>query len=333
MKAKIKPRIDLEKRTRLETVIPLATPFIVFVDPSDTCNFQCKFCPTGDRKLMRRTTGRNHGPMDFGLYQKIIADIGAFSSPLKVLRLYKDGEPLMNPRFVDMVRYARDSGCCERIDTTINASLLSKEKIDGMIEAGLTRINISIEGMNAGQYERFSSFKINFERLVDNIAYLYVSRRSCEIIIKINGDILSEEDIALFYKTFGDIADGISVEHVMSCWPEFALKDVKINEQVGIYGQAIKEVQVCPYIFYSISVNSDGTVSACFLDWERRIVAGDIKTQTLKDVWLSDKMNALRRMMLEKKRGEHPVCRRCSQLSHGMPDDLDAFTDELRNKF
>ena len=50
MKAEIKPRIELENRTKLEEVIPLATPFVLFVDPSDICNFHCKFCPTGERR-------------------------------------------------------------------------------------------------------------------------------------------------------------------------------------------------------------------------------------------------------------------------------------------
>lgn len=43
MKAEFKPRIDLKNRTKLETVIPLRTPFIINVDPADICNFQCKF--------------------------------------------------------------------------------------------------------------------------------------------------------------------------------------------------------------------------------------------------------------------------------------------------
>lgn len=39
MKARLEPRINLIGRTPLETVIPLATPFIVFVDPASSCNF------------------------------------------------------------------------------------------------------------------------------------------------------------------------------------------------------------------------------------------------------------------------------------------------------
>lgn len=107
MKAKIKPRIDLNNRSKLETVIPLKVPFIIFVDPSDACNFRCKFCPTADRSLMKRI-GRSFKTMDFALYQKIIDGICEFEKPIKVLRLYKDGEPLLNPRFAEMIRYAKE---------------------------------------------------------------------------------------------------------------------------------------------------------------------------------------------------------------------------------
>lgn len=89
MKAQIKPRIELENRTRLEEVIPLRTPFVIFMDPADTCNFKCKFCPTGHKELMKNISGRNFGIIDFELYKKIIDDICEFEEPIKVLRLYK----------------------------------------------------------------------------------------------------------------------------------------------------------------------------------------------------------------------------------------------------
>ena len=111
MKAIIKPRIDLDNRTKLDKVIPLSTPFIINVDPSDKCNFQCKFCPTGDRVLMRNTPGRNFGTMSLDLFKKIVDDICDFEQPIKVLRLYKDGEPLLNKNFGEMIRYAKLKKC------------------------------------------------------------------------------------------------------------------------------------------------------------------------------------------------------------------------------
>lgn len=329
MKAKIKPRIDLTNRTPLETVIPLSVPFVIFVDPSDRCNFQCKFCPTGDRELMKRTPGRNFGNMDFQLYKKIVDDICEFERPIKVLRLYKDGEPLLNPRFADMIKYAKDKGCAERIDTTTNASLLTKKKAKEIIEAGIDRINISIEGVSEEQYLNFSKYKINFKSFLDNIRYLYENKGNCEIIIKINGDVISRADVERFFELFGDMADGLSVEHVMSCWPEFELKEVEVNKDVGIYGQPVKEVMVCPYVFYSFSINSDGTASLCFLDWERRLIIGDVKTTSVKDIWYGEELLDYQVMFLKKKRKHHPVCKDCGQLTHGSPDDIDVYADEL----
>ena len=332
MKAEIKPRIDLINRTKLETVIPLNTPFIINIDPADICNFQCKFCPTGDRELMKQTVGRNHGIMDFQLYKKIIDDICEFDNKVKVIRLYKDGEPLLNPYFADMVKYAKQSGCCDRVDTTTNASLLSHEISDKIIEAGLDRINISIEGVNEQQYLDFSGYKLNYAALVDNIKYFYEHKTNTEMIVKTNGDILTEEQKQRFLDTFGDITDGIFIESIMDCWPTFEQNKVEVNEERGIYGQEIHEVLVCPYVFYSFAVNSDGTISLCFLDWHRKLVIGDAKKQKIKEVWLGKEMKNYQKLFLEGKRKTHYICQNCGQLKQGQPDDIDMFANELLKK-
>ena len=93
------------------------------------------------------------------------------------------------------------------------------------------------------------------------------------MIVKINGDSLSEDQKKEFVDTFGPIADGIWIESVMSCWPEFELRDgVSVNQDRGIYGQPIQEVSVCSYPFYSFSINPEGTASLCFLDWGRKLL-------------------------------------------------------------
>lgn len=333
MKAEFKPRIDLKNRTKLETVIPLRTPFIINIDPNDRCNFQCKFCPTGDRSLMEKTPGRNHGNMSWELYTKIIDDICQFEDKVKVLRLYKDGEPLLNPRFADMVSYAKNSGCCDRVDTTTNASLLTKENSKKIIEAGLDRINISIEGVTEEQYWDFSKYKMKYQELVENIAYFYEHKVNTEMIVKINGDILTEEQKQQFLDTFGDITDGIFIESIMDCWPTFEQKKVEVNQERGIYGQQIREVLVCPYVFYSFAINSSGKASLCFLDWHRGLEIGDANLQSVKDIWQGEKMREYQKMFLEGKRKEHPICAECGQLRQGQPDDIDMFREELLKRF
>jgi len=143
MKARLEPRINLQGRTALETVIPLATPFIVFVDPASSCNFKCTFCPTGHRDLITET-GRFNGVMKFDVFKKIIDDLSEFEKPIKVLRLYKDGEPFLNKRLAEMVAYAKQSGRVDYIDTTTNGTFISPDRVGPVIEAGLDKINISV---------------------------------------------------------------------------------------------------------------------------------------------------------------------------------------------
>ena len=76
MKAELKPRINLENRTPLETVIPLSTPFVIFVDPASACNFKCTFCPTGHRDMIAET-GRFQGAMKLDVFKKVIDDLAA----------------------------------------------------------------------------------------------------------------------------------------------------------------------------------------------------------------------------------------------------------------
>jgi len=329
MTAQIKPRINLENRTALETVIPLATPFVLFVDPVNTCNFQCTFCPTGDRKLIK-STGRWQGRLDFEVYKKVIDDLDEFDQPLKVLRLYKEGEPLLHTRFADMVSYAKASGRVQYIDTTTNGVLLTPDRIGPILDAGIDRINISVDGMSDAQYWEFTKTQVNFDQFVANLRHLYEHKGQCEICIKIPGDILGDADRQRFFDIFGEIADRVFIENFAPCWPSFDVEEragIQIIE--GIYGNAIQEVSTCPYIFYSMAVNTDGTVSLCFLDWARKLVIGDTRTQSLKDIWNSEAMHRHRISHLMGCRKEDPTCAACGQLSHCLPDNIDVHAPML----
>jgi MoaA/NifB/PqqE/SkfB family radical SAM enzyme len=329
VKATIKPRINLDERTKLETVIPLSTPLTLFIDPSSGCNFRCKFCPNGDPKLIR-STGRYQGIMDFAVYRKIIDDLKEFEKPLKVLRLYKDGEPFLNPHLADMVAYAKQQGVAQAIDTTTNGSLLTMQRVKPVIDAGIDRINISVDGLSNEQFLEFARVKVDFQAFVENIMRLYEIRGNCQIFVKIAGDFLSEEEKQFFYATFGDCADQIFIENVAPCWPQFDVAEkLDVHFEKGIYNQPVSEVSTCPYIFYSLSINADGLVSLCFLDWARKLILGDCRIEKIKDIWLGEKLHNYRVLHLEGRRKEHPICGVCGQMSHGLPDNIDPFAVEI----
>ena len=222
----------------------------------------------------------------------------------------------------------------EYIDTTTNGSLLEPSRVGPVIDAGLDKINISVDGMNQEQYMRFTKFDFDFDKFVKNVKWLYGHKKQCEIAIKIPGELITEAQREEFFQTFGDYCDRIFIENFAPCWPEFNVEErtgVKISK--GIYDQPIIPTETCPYIFYAMSVNADGLVSSCFLDWGRKLIVGDTRSESLKSIWGSSAFNRLRLQHLEGKRCENPVCGKCGQLTHCLPDNIDQYREMLLPKF
>lgn len=62
-------------RNILSEVVPLDTPYVLFLDPCGACNFKCKFCPCNNSDYLSQ---QRHEVMDMELFQKILADIEEF---------------------------------------------------------------------------------------------------------------------------------------------------------------------------------------------------------------------------------------------------------------
>jgi MoaA/NifB/PqqE/SkfB family radical SAM enzyme len=333
MKAKVQQRINLDaQRTPLEQVLPLSTPFVLMIDPSSTCNFRCRFCPTGDTRLIQ-STGRYQGFMKLDLFKKIITDLDEFDTPIKVLRLYKEGEPLVNPHLPEMIHYARQSSKVLRIDTTTNGAVLKPELNRRLIDAGIDQINISVNGIRDEQFLDLTRARVNFSKYLENIRDLYDNRKNCTVYIKAIYENMTSQEREQFLEIFGDVCDRIYFEHLQPNWPGFHFDYIQVDYEVGHYGQELRERQVCPFIFYMIVVNSDGSVSLCVQDWGHKLVVGETTHEKLRDIWLGKAGNAHRRAHLEMRRCENPVCAICPVMKHGVLDDIDAHAPNILEKF
>lgn len=309
MKAEIKPRIELEGRTKLETVIPLSTPYLVFLDPSDKCNAKCNWCPTGNGEAKKYKKAQL---MDLDLCKKIIDDLAAMPEIIKTLRLYKMGEPLLSPYLWKIVKYAKDTGRFGQVDLTSNGILLTSKRGGQLIDAGLDKIFISVPNNYNDAYR-------------DRIKNFIAHRKNCKAYLKIVGDGMKEPDKETFYRDFGD-ADRVFIENRINCWPNFSAGD---SPNVGIYGNPLTDVNTCPYPFYSLTINSDGTVSICYLDWRQQMILGDLRVESFSKVWNGQKLKYFRIMQLKGERHKQPFCVNCGQLTHGAPDNLDEYATDL----
>lgn len=319
MTAKLTPRITLENRTPLQDVIPLSTPYLVFLDPCDKCNAACNWCPSSlqPRNIaLRKAAGRITQHMEWDLYKKIIGDLCAMPEPIKTLRMYKDGESILNRRFPDMVKLAKDTGRFRQVDTTANGMYLNPSMNKAIVGAGLDKMFLSVP-------QGFT------EKYIDNITHLFsISRGRMKIHAKIIGNGITDHRKREFLEVFSEISDSISIENLAPCWPGF---DVKKADGKGIYGQALpdKEPLVCPYLFYSLAINSNGTVSLCFLDYLHQNILGDLGRETVASIWNGEKLKALRTMHLKGDRKHHPFCGNCQQLVYGAADNIDPYAREI----
>ena len=262
----IQTRLSSEPRNNLCDVLPLQQPYVLLVDPSSLCNLRCRWCPSGYDNLIAETK-RAQQIMPFELFEELVRQAAEFKVPFKVLRLYKEGEPLVNPRFEEMVGLAKQSGCFSRIDTTTNGLLLTPERNRKLVQAGMDQINISVNGVNAEQMYKHTGRKVDFEAYVRNIQDLWEHRGNCTIYIKSIKDVLTEQEQAEFFRLFGNMADRVYLERLSPAWPGF---DITLSgyhfEAVGNYEQLLEDRMVCPYLFYIMVINADGSVSTCVGD-------------------------------------------------------------------
>lgn len=318
----------MENHVELGKVVPLKQPYVLLIDPSNLCNFKCKFCPTGNKELIK-STGRYQGLLDFDLYKKVIDDLKEFSEPIRVLRLYKEGEPLVNPNFAKMIKYAKESGFVKKIDTTSNGALLNPKLNGEIIEAGLDQINISVNGISSEQIYYYTNTKVDFSEYVKNIRDLYENRGNCEISIKSIKENLTPDEQKRFFDIFGEISNRIVLENLSPAWPQFEFTDIKMEFNSGNYGQEIIERKVCPYIFYIMVLNSDGRASTCVGDWPNKLIVGDSRIQSIKEIWQGKLLNEHRINHLKGKRNLNSFCGDCQVVSHGTLDNLDKYSDDI----
>lgn len=330
--ARVKDKQDPE-RVRLESVIPMQTPFVVQLAVANICNFRCRYCPCSAPELLKKNRVRK-GIMDYELFTKIVDDLDGFPQKVKILRLVKEGEPLLNKRFADMVRYAKKRQPSVKVDTTTNASLLTPALSDDIIDAGLDKIFISLQGITAESYKRLAGVVVDFDEILGNVIHFCEHRKQCKVYIKVPDIGVNDLEKKRFFEMFDHYADELFVEHIIPTWPDFDISAVKEDDGIGLYGNPVDfgHIAVCPIIFYNLNVDFDGSVAPCQLDWAHTTTLGNVREDSLCSLWNGNKYNNFRRMHLRGERIRHVLCGKCSTLEYCNVDNIDTYADELLEK-
>jgi radical SAM protein with 4Fe4S-binding SPASM domain len=340
--AKVQPRIYSAPKIPLEDRVPLKTPLSVHIDISSICNYRCSFCFQADNKAMKEV-GLNRGKMSLELFQKIVDDLSEFPEKIKKIKIGNHGEPTLHKDLAKMIKYAKDKNVAEIIELFTNGSKLTPELNQSLVEAGLQRINVSIEGLSDERYLQVAGVKQDFMQIVDGVRDLY-NRKTSDLVIYVKiadqtsaldkGDstifILSEEERSYFYKTFGDICDEIYIEKIVPQWAETQINKQNSVNETGMYDQRIKKYKdTCPFTFMYLHFNCDGTTSPCTLDWPRKVVIGDVNIESVKKIWEGKKLYDLRVAMLKGRRNDINFCKNCSAPMVCVDEDFDPHSEKV----
>lgn len=317
---------DLRDKNRLplRDIVPLAAPLSMYIEPANVCNIRCAFCPTGDRELIDHV-GRKQGIMSEATFYKILIQLQDFGR-IKHINFFKDGEPLVNRHYPEMAAELRKQ--CERLWTSTNALLLTSSLSDRLVAARFDMYRISIIAPHAEGYKRIAGANIDYNKLVDNIHYLFSHRDTAKIYIKMADVNLNQKEIDKFYHDFEPISDFIAVENLHG-WSRTDLKDFTLGNKNDTFDGVpnVKRV-VCAWPLYQMTVNWNGTVQPCNEDWSHENIMGDINKNTLKEIWNGKTFNAFRAMQLRGERWNNQACGTCWQTMSCL-EDVDNCREEL----
>lgn len=254
-------------------------PLHLDIEATSYCNLRCTFC---DRQSL--VDKGMLGSMDFELFKHILDQFDDACRLWGVKFSYR-GEPLLNPDIPNMIRYAKSKGVLDVYFNT-NAMLLTKEISEKIIDAGLDRISISIDGIDKESYERVR-IGAKFDTVVNNMETLLRVRdrlHSSIPKIRIQTVKLPGIDETAYIQRWKSYADEVAMLEYTD----------ESKRETGIDAK-----WACPQLWQRLTIEWDGSVFGCNNDSLRGLYLGNAKDRSIYDCWHDVKLNEVRRMHRE----------------------------------
>ena len=319
----------------------------VFMDQNNKCNLRCKMCGFSDD----RVAALPRYDMPRWLFDRIAAEVFPHAGYVCLSLMT---EPFMTTDFPDRLRAVRDAGV-PFSEVITNGTLLTAAACRKIVEAGLTRVIISIDG---GTKEVFENIRTgaSFERVLRNFELLRSTRASygaAQPLLRVN-HVLSEMNIDhfdAFLRLMERLApDEVAVRTIsrMSNAILQESQDAAFWAKVSAARQALRALCVttgirdsaylrrrhtlidlftdagdkllCPKPWTTVAIHPNGDVYPC-MAWSRPPL-GNLATATLEEIWNGAALAELRREFESAQAGVD--CLNCS-IRRGADDEDDDF--------
>jgi MoaA/NifB/PqqE/SkfB family radical SAM enzyme len=330
--ADFKSRKKQENYEPLHELLPLKAPFSILIDSTSICNFKCFYCPMSTDKN-KDISNRVSGHIKPELFRKIVDDIGEFETKIKMLELGMHGEPFANPSLAENIAYAKKSGFFEKIGVVTNGSLLTPKRSLAVVEAGIDQIDISLNGTSDEHFKEITQTKVSFDKFVKNLTFLFQNRKNTTVTIKMMNESLTKEQKEVFLHTFDPITDQIFLEHLVPYWNEALDYDWPETDRTMLDEEVHPNAEVCPFPFYKMRITSDGKALLCSADWDHLRPIGNLKVQSVKEIWDSKLLRDIQLKFLNQKRGELEGCKTCQNFRYTQLVYLDPYREKILENF
>lgn len=290
-------------------------PVKIGIEPTTSCNLRCPECPSGLRSFTRPT-----GMLNQTLHREIIDQL---YRELVFLLLYFQGEPYLNPGFLDMAAYARDKGIYAA--TSTNGHYLTEEKCRLTIESRLSEVIISIDGTTQ---ETYQAYRVggNLEKVKAGVRNLVEARKAAGtvypfimiqfLVVKPNehqiadiqqmGRDLGVDKVVFKTAQIYDYEDGSELIPTLDRYSRYK------KDSNGKYSIKNTLDNQCWKLWHGAEITWDGKVLPCCFDKDAQHEMGNLQNQSFREIWQSTPYEDFRNQLLTS-RSEIEMCRNCSE--------------------
>lgn len=295
------------KAQNLEIITPY--PIQIDFELNATCNLACPMCPLSTES----NADKSHIRFPFELFCKIIDD--GVARGLKAIKLNYLNEPLLRKDLEQFIAYAKRAGVLD-VYLSTNGLLLSKSRIESLLDSGLDRIQISIDAHSKEVYDIIRPGG-DYDLVVQNVLALLEARKRRESLtplVRVNfvRTERNEHELDSFVGFWKDRADMIGVQEMVL--PTKSLESIhsKTTEKKSSFG--------CSFPYKQLVITAEGEVLPCCTFWGEKMPLGNIITQfeqqgsvDLCGFWLGEQMKELREIHKSGRFNASAICAKCVQ--------------------
>ena len=237
--------------------------------------------------------------MDF--FKRIVDEANEIG--VGAITLASRGEPSMHPKYGEMIEYVCKQNNIFEKKTNTNATFLTDKICNQIFDNDLTTIVISADHYEKEQYEIIRK-GANFEKILKNVEMLYNIREKyypkSNTEIRVSGvDYHRNLDRVKFKEFWIQFSDNVSASYPIERWDTY---NNAPHEDIN---------SACSYLWDRMYVWFDGLCNPCDEDYKSYLSYGNLKNNSIKEVWNSKDLKIKRQKHLSSLRNQLTPCDRC----------------------